>query len=79
MLFKLIILGAIAYGIYRLMGGRILPEKNSSTEKDNKTKKLPDDTMVECEKCSTFVSVSEAIKYKDKYYCSTECLQKKES
>ncbi len=74
MLFKLIILGAIAYGIYRLMGGKILPDKKSN---ENENKKLPDDTMVECDTCSTYVSVSEAIKYKDKYYCSTECLEKK--
>ncbi len=75
MLFKLIILGAIAYGIYRLMGGRILPQKKSNDSSDNK--KLPDDTMVECDSCDTYVSVSEAIKYKDKYYCCAECLQKK--
>ena len=76
MILKLIILGAIAYGIYRLMGGKILPQKDSKNKNDD-IKKLPDDTMVECETCSTFVSVSEAIQYKGKYYCSPECLNKK--
>jgi len=74
MLLKLILFGLIIYGLYRLMGGKLLPNKNSKKESNLE---LPEDTMVECESCSTFVSISEAIKYKGKYYCSAECLPKK--
>jgi uncharacterized protein len=74
MLLKLIVLGAIFYGLYRLMGGKILP-----TPKEKKEERSDDkleDTMVECEKCSTFVARREAIIYKGKFYCSAECLPK---
>ena len=74
MILKLIILGAIFYGIYRLMGGRLLiPKKNNR----DRGKELHNDTMVECEECSTFVTIEEAIQYKGKYYCSPDCLNKK--
>ena len=76
MILKLIILGAIFYGIYRLMGGRLLTPKDDNTKTDKK-RELSNDTMVECEECSTFVSIEEAIQYKGKYYCSPECLNKK--
>jgi len=74
MILKLILFGLIIYGLYRLMGGSLLPNKKSKKENNLE---LPEDTMVECQKCSTYVSISEAIKYKGKYYCSTECLPKK--
>ncbi|WP_457606904.1 PP0621 family protein [Nitratifractor sp.] len=78
MLLKLIFLGAIFYGLYRLMGGKMLPEKwsrkvNSREEKDTKEE---EETLVECEKCSTYVVKKEAIFFKGKYYCSRECLPK---
>ena len=74
MILKLILFGLIIYGLYRLMGGSLLPNKKSKKESNPE---LPEDTMVECQKCSTYVSISEAIKYKGKYYCSAECLPKK--
>ena len=49
------------------------------TPKEKKVERRDDyleDTMVECEKCSTFVAGREAIVYKGKFYCSTECLPK---
>ena len=69
MLFKLIILGAVIYGIYRFMGGEL---KLPQIGKDKK--ELDGDMMVECEKCGTFVAKREAIEYKGKLYCSKECL-----
>jgi len=77
MLFKLIILGAIIYGIYRLMGGKIeLKKKPSSDEASDKSYKIDDEELVECSHCSTYVVKKEAIFYKGKYYCSKECLDK---
>ena len=71
MLFKLIVFGAIFYGIYRLLGGKILPDNKSKKIEDDD---IDDDTLVECETCSTYVVKKEALFYKGKYYCSKECL-----
>ena len=73
MLLKLLVFGALLYGLYRLLGGKLLPEKtkDSSTAKASKE---DEETMIECEKCSTFVVKKEAIFYRGHYYCSRECL-----
>jgi len=70
---KLIILGAVLYGLYRLAGGRVkLPEFSKKSEPP----KEPEDeeTLVECHHCATYVVKKEAIFYKGHYYCSRECL-----
>jgi len=78
MLLKLIILGAIIYGVYRLMGG----DKDSKAKRDsfdidsNKSYKIDGEELVECNHCSTYVIKKEAIFYKGRYYCSKECLDK---
>ncbi len=81
MLIKLIIIAAILYGLYRLAGGRILPEKFSRPEHGKKKEDpgapaLDGDTLVECAHCSTYVVKKEAILYKGKHYCSRDCLPK---
>jgi uncharacterized protein len=69
MLLKLIVFGLVFYWLYKIFGGKIVPnEKKDEIELE--------DTMVECENCSTFVSSKEAIKYKGKFYCCAECLPK---
>lgn len=64
---KLIIFALIAYLIYILFfkkGGVI----SSNDKKDDDS-----ETMVECEKCHTYISIKESIKENGKYYCSEEC------
>ncbi len=69
MILKLIIFGAILYGLYRLFGGEIkLPKKDEQKET------LDGDTLVECATCGVYVTKKEAIEYKGKFYCSKECL-----
>jgi len=67
MILKLIFLGIILLGAYKLLGGK-LPSLKSKDEK-----KIEEDTLVECEACGTFVTTKEAIIAKGKYYCSLEC------
>ena len=70
MLLKLIVIGAILYGLYRLAGGTLLPKKDTA-----KTSNDDDgDTLVECKKCGTYVVKKEALLYKGEWYCSRECL-----
>ena len=54
--------------IYRFFGGE-LPILGKSRE----DKKIEEDTLVECESCSTYVTVKESIIVGGKYYCSTQC------
>jgi uncharacterized protein len=68
LILKLLIFAIVAVMIYRFFGGK-LPSFGKSSEE----KKLDDDTLVECEKCSTYVTVKESIIVHGKYYCSTEC------
>jgi preprotein translocase subunit SecG len=50
-------------------GGRQpLSKKRENDENDA-------DTMVECASCKTFVSVGNAIKKGERYFCCTECLK----
>ena len=60
MLFKILLLALVVGGVYYFF---------------IKKKPLPKETetMVECEKCGTFVSTKEAIIKDGKYYCSKKC------
>jgi len=68
MILKLLIFAVVGVMIYRFFGGKLPTLGRSAHEK-----KLDDDTLVECEKCSTYVTVKESIIVSSKYYCSSEC------
>ena len=68
MILKLLIFAMVGVLIYRFFGGKLPSIGKSASEK-----KLDDDTLVECEKCSTYVTVKESIIVHGKYYCSKEC------
>jgi len=67
MILKLIIFAVAGYFIYKFFGGK-LPTIGKSSEE----KKLDADTLVECEKCGTYVTVKESVLINGKYYCD-EC------
>ena len=68
MILKLLIFAIVAVMIYKFFGGKLPTIGRSATQK-----KLDDDTLVECEECSTYVTVKESIVVHGKYYCSNEC------
>ena len=68
MILKLLLFIIIGILIYQFFGGK-LPDFTKSKEE----KKLDEDTLVECEKCSTYVTIKESIIVNGKYYCSTQC------
>ena len=68
MILKLLIFAVAGVLIYKFFGGK-LPSVGQSPHE----KKLEEDTLVECEKCSTYVTVKESIIVHGKYYCSKEC------
>ena len=68
MILKLLIFAMVGVLIYRFFGGKLPSIGKSASEK-----KLDDDTLVECEKCSTYVTVKESIIVHGTYYCSKEC------
>jgi len=68
---KFLIFAIAGLMIYKVLGGR-LPSL-SKFGKNNTNKKLDEDTLVECEKCHTYVTVKESLLIQGKYYCSTEC------
>jgi len=65
---KLLIFAIVAVMIYKFFGGKLPTIGRSATQK-----KLDDDTLVECEECSTYVTVKESMVVHGKYYCSNEC------
>ena len=76
MLLKLILFGVIFYAVYKLMGGqlpKIGKKRNETIPKGEDRKKIEEDTLVECEKCGTYVTYKESIIIKGKVYCSKEC------
>ena len=68
MILKIIIFAVAGLLIYKFFGGKLPTLGKSAAEK-----KLDDDILVECEKCSTYVTVKESILVNGKYYCSEEC------
>ncbi len=66
---KYIILGVILYLLYITFF-----KKKAIIKTPNKNKKDDADTVVECFKCKTYVSISEAILMDGKYFCSKECV-----
>ncbi len=83
MIFKLIILGLVLYGVYILFirDGNLLEqmkEKNRTAGGGKGGKKQEDvETVVECHKCGVYVSVDEAILKDGHYYCSKKCAEVK--
>jgi len=72
MIFKLLVFAIVVFIVYTLFF-----KTNRGTveqpKKKRKDKKIDGDTMVECAKCSVFVSEKEAIIKDGKFYCSREC------
>jgi uncharacterized protein len=72
MILKLILFAAIGIFIYKLMGGK-LPTLGNSKGRKPKKKQSDSETLVECEKCGTYVTIEEATLISGKYYCD-ECV-----
>ena len=68
MILKLLIFAVVAVVIYKFFGGKF-----PNIGKSDHEKQLDEDTLVECETCSTYVTVKESIIVSGKYYCSKEC------
>ncbi len=65
MIMKLLLLGVVGYVIYFFFF------KNGGFSK--KINKDDSETMVECDSCDVYISVTDAIIKDGKYYCSEEC------
>lgn len=68
MILKLLIFAIVAVLIYKFFGGKFPKIGRTAYQK-----KLDQDTLVECRKCSTYVTVKESIVVSNAYYCSKEC------
>ncbi len=64
MILKIILFAALIYFLYKAFGGEFkLPQKKDKEDGN---------TLVECSKCSVFVTKKEAVLKAGKYYCD-EC------
>jgi len=70
MILKLIIFAIVAIYVYKLFGGTL---PSFSGTKKPKKKRDEVDTMVECCKCGTYITNSEAVVIQGKFYCD-ECV-----
>ena len=70
MILKFIIFAAIGLFVYKMLGGE-LPGIGKKS-KPLQEKETSGDTMVECSKCGTYVTIDESIRVNGKYYCD-EC------
>lgn len=75
MIFKLLIFAVIVFIVYTLFfkTSRGNVQNKTGTRTKKRDDKSDSDTMVECTKCSVFVSEEEAIIKDGKFYCSKEC------
>jgi uncharacterized protein len=68
MILKLIIFAIVALLIYKFFGGKL-----PSLRRDANAKRLEDDTLIECQKCGTYVTTKEALVSEGAFFCSREC------
>ena len=75
MIIKVLALIAVLVTVYLLFFKATRKENTQSRQKKEKPskKELDGDTMIECAKCSTFISTKEAIIKDGKFFCSREC------
>ena len=73
MLLRIILVIGVIAAVYFFFIKKSTP---LTKERHDKKKHDADDTMVECESCSTYISTKEALVSSGKFYCSTECRDK---
>jgi uncharacterized protein len=71
MIFKFLAFAAVLFLVYIIFFKK---NRESNIKNQDKYDQITD-TMVECPKCSTYVSKDEAILSNGKYFCSKECLK----
>ncbi len=62
---KLVVFALVAYAIYFFFFKK--PNLQRESKEDDS------ETMVECEKCHTYIAIDESVKVNGKYFCSNEC------
>ncbi len=72
MIFKLLVFGIVVFIVYTLFF-KASRGKVEQPKRKEKKKKVDGDTMIECAKCSVFISETEAIIKDGKFFCSKEC------
>lgn len=76
MVVKMIALVLVIYLIYILFF-RAKRGENIRADRAKRSSIEKSETMMECQKCSTFISTKEAFIRDGKYYCSKECMEDK--
>jgi len=81
MWFKLLIFAIAGVALYRFFGGKVPFLDSDSLKKNEKIKENESDfgqikATYSCAVCGTYVTEEDALIYKRKTYCSTECLEK---
>ena len=74
MILKLLLIIAVIAIVYFIFFKK-KPLKNT-TKKTKKDDKLKSNDMVECATCGTYAELGESIISNNKYYCSSECVDK---
>ncbi len=81
MWFKLLILVIAGVALYRFFGGKVPFLDKEFLDKSKKVKEEESDfgkieATSACSVCGTYVTEEDALIYKKRTYCSTECLEK---
>lgn len=69
-----IVVGVLIVLVYFLfIKKKPLASENTKSKKNKE--KLNEDDMVECQKCGTYITLSDALLKEGQYFCSDECLK----
>ncbi len=76
MWFKLLILVIAGVALYRFFGGKVpfLDKEIKESKEEHEFGKI--EATSSCTVCGTYVTEEDALIYKKRTYCSTECLEK---
>ena len=73
---KLLVIALVIAAVYYLFFRKpVKKTEDTSGNGQKKQDKKPEDLMVECAKCGTFVSSKEALIKDGRYFCSKECAE----
>ena len=72
MILKLLLILGVIFVVYIFF----FKAKSVKAPKSTKKEEIQADELVQCQTCSVYVELEEAILSNSKYYCSTECIGK---
>jgi len=72
----LIVVGVVGAIYFFFIKKKPAVQKQNNTKNEEKKDEVQSNDMIECSTCSIYCELEDALLSNNKYYCSSECLEK---